>query len=109
MQIPVIGFHEASITGFRSSADALTLNLEGVLLEGEKHTVSIKLQGLRNLTRDGQQIAAVQMEAEDGEVFTLELSLNRLHLICEWNDFRNRERQTRSYTCSCDALQVEVK
>lgn len=109
MQIPAIGFHESSIIGFRSTTDALTLDLEGVLLEGQKQTVSIKLEGLRDLTRDGQRIAAVQMEAEDGEVLTLELSPNRLYMVCEWNDFRNRKRHTRSYTCDCDALQVEVQ
>ena len=109
MQIPATGFHESSLVGFESTTDALTLDLEGVLLEGQKQAVSIKLEGLRELTRDGQRIAAVQMEAEDGEVLTLELSPNQLHLICEWNNFRNRERQTRSYTCNCDALQVEVQ
>lgn len=65
------------------------MDLEDVLFKGQKRRVSIKLEGVRQFTRDGQPIDCVQMEAEDG-------------------DFKAHTRHTRSYAFTCDQLVVDV-
>ena len=83
------------------------MDLEDVLFDGKKQRARVTLEGVRDLTRDGQLIDSVQMEAEDGEVLTLKLCPDRLHLIAEWNDFKSHTRQIRSYVCTCDTLRVD--
>lgn len=101
-------FHESSITRFEASGESLSLDLEDVVFKGEKRSASVKLKNVRQLTRDGQPIDSAQMEAENGEVLTLTLWPNRLHLIVEWNDFEAHARHTRSYACVCEELVLDV-
>ena len=108
MQLLNTGFHGSSIIGFASSTGTLILDLEDVLIEGEKRCVSLRMEGLRDLTRDGQPVDFMRMEAEDGEVLTLGISPNRLDLICEWNDFENHARHTHSYVCIADAVTLDA-
>jgi hypothetical protein len=83
-----ISFHESSVVGFRRLAGTVILELEGVHVDDNLRTASIRLMDIRAIARDGIPGDDLTPECEDGEVLTLEHTPNSLYLIVEWNDFK---------------------
>jgi hypothetical protein len=48
------------------------------------------------------------MEAEDGEVLTLDIHEDRLTLVVEWNEFQARSSFVRGYELQADLIEVDA-
>lgn len=92
-----MGFHEATVVRFCAHDAVLELILDDVLVGGEKSQVAVIVSPVSSVTIDGEQSNAPLMEADDGEVLTLEISESVLSLIIEWNDFSCKKSFTKSY------------
>ena len=104
-----ISFHEAGVTGIRKDPDGtLSLLLEGAHVDDQLRNVSVRLNGVHQILRDGLPAEDFTMECEDGEVLTLETGPNSVRLIVEWNDFANDRHFTSAYHIASDAVLVEV-
>lgn len=103
-----ISFHEASLVSWHYLGEALTLELEGVHVEDGMRNVSLRLEAVSTVLRDGIQVESFASEFEDGEVLTLEYTGTSLYLIVEWTDFSNHKSRTYSYRIACKSLSVEI-
>ena len=104
-----IGFHEAGIAGIHRGSDrTLFLLLEGVHVDDQIRNVSVRMNGVRQITRDGLHADDFAMEYEDGEVLTLDTGPHSIRLIVEWNDFANHRHVTSAYQITSDSVLVEV-
>ncbi len=103
-----IGFHESTIVGFCRENKTLMVELQGVHLGDEICSAVISLKGIELLTCDGVEVENLVMEAEDGEVLTLQHTQTTLHLIVEWNDFKQHKSNTRSYRVNCGSVEIEM-
>jgi hypothetical protein len=104
-----IGFHEAGITGIHRDSDGtLVLLLEGVHVGDQLRNVSVRINGVRQITRDGLPADDFAMEYGDGEILTLDTDPDSIRLIVEWNDFANHRHVTSAYHIVSDSVLVEV-
>ena len=92
-----ISFHEATVTAFNATADAVQLELVDVKSGDASHAARIRIAGVTRILVDGESAGAVAMEREDGEVLTLDLSDREVYAIVQWNDFAGRASVTRAY------------
>lgn len=103
-----MGFHEATVIRFCRYDAVLELELEDVLVDGQKSRVALMVSHVSRVMIDGELSNAPLMAANDGEVLTLEISENSLSLIVEWNDFRHRKSFTKSYKVSGGKVCISV-
>lgn len=103
-----MSFHEATVVRFFRSDSVLELELEDVLVGGFKSRVILSVSPVFSVEIDGVSSDIHLMEADDGEVLTLELSANSLSLIVEWNDFSLGQSFTRSYQVVGGSIAVAV-
>lgn len=92
-----IGFHEATVVRFCRYDTNLQLELEDVLVGGRKSRVVLTVSPVLKVMVDAKLSNSPLMEADDGEILTLEMSENTLSLIIEWNDFLHGRSFTKSY------------
>jgi hypothetical protein len=90
-------FHEATVVGFCRHDAVFELELEDVLVEQKKSRVLLMVQPVLGVTIDGEPSNDLLMEADDGEILTLELSDDFLSMVIEWNDFSHKKSVTKSY------------
>ena len=77
-----IGLHEAGVTDIRRDPDGtLFLLMEGVHVDDQLRNVSVRLNGVDQIMRDGLPVDDFAMECEDGEVLTLETGPDSIRLI----------------------------
>jgi hypothetical protein len=69
-----LGFHESTIASVRNEAGSLIVELDGVHFGDSVRPASIRVTGIRAITRDGIPAADLLPECEDGEVLTLQYS-----------------------------------
>jgi hypothetical protein len=67
-----IGFHESTIVGVHNGAGSVTVELDGVHFDDSVRTASIRVMGIKTITRDEIPVAELLAECEDGEVLTLQ-------------------------------------
>ena len=103
-----ISFHESSLVGSFRVDKMITLKLEGVHVEGNTRNVSIRLEDVNTVLRDGVEIEDFVGICGDGEILTLEYAQKYLYMIVECTDFKNHNSQTHSYRIACDSLKVEM-
>jgi len=103
-----MGFHEATVVRFYRYDAAIELELEDVLVDGEKSRVVLTVSPASSVMVDGDLSNAPLMAADDGEILTLEISGDVLSLIIEWNDFSRRKSFTKSYRVSGGEIAVSV-
>ena len=103
-----MGFHEATVVRFCKYDAVLELELEDVLVDGQKARVVLKVLPVSSVMIDGELSNAPLMAADDGEILTLEMSENALSLIIEWNDFSRRKSFTKSYRVLGGEISVSV-
>jgi hypothetical protein len=104
-----ISFHESSLVSSRYVGRTLALELEGVHVEDDTRDVSIRLEGVSTILRDGTQVESFTEECEDGEILTLEYTEASMYLIVEWTDFKSHTSETHSYRFACDSVSVEIR
>lgn len=104
-----ISFHEATVLRIIKQDDTLQLVLGDVLMEGRKREVSFLVSSVSSLTIDGNILFnAPLMEAEDGEVLTLEMSDSYMYFIVEWHDFSRNTSIIRSYRVLGDKVTMSM-
>lgn len=103
-----LGFHESTIVQFETHGADLELILDDVVVNGKKSTVSLKVTSIAYAAIDGVQSDLLAMEAEDGEVLTLDISDSCLWLMVEWNDFCSRKSITREYKVCGNSVSVSI-
>lgn len=96
-----IGFHECTVVQFRIDNNTLKLILDGARINENDVRVVLNMSEVTSASADGTilDIASTisMMEAEDGEVLTLNISDGALSLVVEWHDFLNKKFFTKSY------------
>jgi hypothetical protein len=103
-----VSFHESSLVGWRHLGGTLTLELEGAYVGGDIRNVSLRLEAVSTVLRDGVAVESFTSEFQDGEVLTLEYTETSLHVIVEWTDFKSHQSQTHSYRIACESISVEI-
>jgi len=92
-----MSFHEASVVDFSQHGAGVRLKLEDALVDKAKRGIILDISPVANITIDGQAVDKVSMEAEDGEVLSLEYGDGKLSVIIEWHDFNSGSAFARSY------------
>lgn len=92
-----MNFHEASVVRFCKSDEGIELQLDNVLVGGERRRVILNISPVFSMKIDGEMSSAPLMAADDGEILTLEMSEQAVSLVIEWNDFSNKKSFVRSY------------
>lgn len=103
-----MGFHEATVVRFCRYDAVVELELEDVLVDGQKSQVTLMVSQVSSVMIDGDLSNAPLMDADDGEILTLEMSGNTLSLIIEWRDFSRRKSFTKSYRVLGDKVSVSM-
>src|SRR5689334_12204321 len=106
--IQKMGFHESSLIASSHVKRTIILELEGVHVADDTRSVSIRLEDVKAVLRDGVEADQFAPEYEDGEILTLEYSHNSLFVIVEFTDFKSHANHTHSYRIACDSVQVEI-
>ena len=104
-----ISFHEATVVDFSQHGATIRIKLEGVLINKDKCSVNIQLQGVQKIIIDGETANAVSMEAKDGEVLSLEYKDGGMKIIIEWHNFDDRASFVRSYSFLVDDIDIQVE
>src|SRR5438132_8843782 len=100
-------FHESTITNFVQQNHIITIDLEDVNDSNcIKHNLSISCIGVRKVEIDDKISKSVCMEADDGEVLTLEINPGSLLLIIEWSNYTSKKPIVKSYEIICEHVQV---
>ena len=71
-------------------------------------SVSIHLDHVRQILRDGSPIDGFGMEAPDCEVLTLNWTATSVRLIVEWYDFEHRLHTMRAYEITCGHVRIDL-
>jgi hypothetical protein len=103
-----ISFHESSLVSWRDLGATLTLELEEVHVGSEMRCISLELEAVSTVLRDGVHVESFDSEFKDGEILTLEYTETSLYMIVEWTDFGSHKSQTHSYRIACDEISVEI-
>lgn len=105
-----MGFHEATVVRFCRYDAVLEIELEDVLVDGQKSRVTLMVSPVSSVLIDGElsNVNVPLMEANDGEILTVDMSENALSLIIEWNDFSRGKAFTKSYRVSGGKVSVSV-
>lgn len=103
-----MSFHEATVTRFCRHDVTLELELEDVLVDGNKSRVMIKLSPVVCVTIDDESSDQALMELSDGEVLSLDVSENSISAVIEWNDFSQGKSVTKVYQISGGSVSVSV-
>lgn len=101
-------FHAATVVRFCRYDAVLALELEDVLVDGQKTRVALAVSQVSSVMIDGEIANAPLMAANDGEVLTLEISEDGLSLIVEWNNFRHGKSFIRSYRVAGGKVSISV-
>lgn len=103
-----MSFHEATVVRFLRRDSVLELELEDVLVGDLKLRVILSVSPVFSVETDSVSSNIQLMEADDGEVLTLEFSNHNMLLIVEWNDFSLKKSFTRSYQVVGGGISVSV-
>jgi hypothetical protein len=102
-----VGSHEATILALRQKVGAVEVELEGATYDGEPRSIILTFEGAADYTADDERVGGLFMEAEDGEVLTLDASDDGVRLLVEWNDFEAHKQFTRCYQFRANSVLVE--
>ncbi|MQX42960.1 hypothetical protein GHK58_22745 [Sinorhizobium meliloti] len=97
IELQQVSFHEATIRGLSKVAQDAELELDDVLVQGKRASANVKVFSVSSISVDGIPSSVLAMEADDGEVLTLDTSGEGFFLIAEWNDFAKGKSTTKSY------------
>lgn len=102
-----ISFHESTVRFFSANNAIVELGLEDVLLDGKKVDIILKMSTVSWLSRDREPANSLGMEADDGEVLTLDINDEGFTLIIEWHDFKNKKSSTKYYEIYGNNISIE--
>jgi hypothetical protein len=103
-----VSFHEASVVAFRQNGAEIELRLEGVWSKQGPRSATLILKDVARCEIDESVVAAIHMEAADGEVLSLHVRDDGIDMLVEWNDWATRSHSTRSYDLRAESVLVTV-
>ena len=103
-----VHFHEATLTAISAAPNRLVLEFEDARVGEHVCNASIRLEGIRRISRDGELLAGFDVEAKDCEILTLEFDRDHMFMVVEWTDFTSQSSHTRSYHFDCESLEVKT-
>jgi hypothetical protein len=106
--LDAVSFHEASVAAFQQNGADIELRLEGVWSKQGPRSATLILKNVARCEIDESVVAAIQMEAADGEVLSLHVRDDGIDMIVEWNDWATRSHSTRSYDLRANSVLVTV-
>jgi hypothetical protein len=103
-----VSFHEASVVVFQQFGAAVEVRLEGVWSKQGPRSATLTLKNVTRCEIDESVVAAIHMEAADGEVLDLHVRDDGIDMIVEWNDWATGNHFNKRYDLRAESVLVTV-
>ena len=103
-----ISFHDANLIGVYQASNHVVLSLEDVSVDDDQISIAVAISNIEHFTRDGLQVAGLQMETDDGEVLRLSVDSDIITLVVTWHKHAPRSSDIHTYQMSGKSIKLDI-
>ena len=102
-------FHDATLEGIQTGTGQITLDVADARTQSDLPcSVRVALEHVTSIKADGEVADTFFMEAEDGEILSLDLRDDGIVMTLVWHDWKPRRQFTRQYEIKARNVRVVV-
>ncbi len=104
------GLHDATVRSMQLHYNHFSAQIDNILIDidsDDSYSVTIDMT-VQSVTRDGEIVDTLRLEAEGSSIIQFERSGNLATLVMDWRDYTARTNVTRAYSFIFDTFNLRV-